>query len=100
MYCINLLFFYLRFFRCSEIKKKGGCTLSIQGVFEWFSGEAKWAIFITLIVLLIVTGFKRAWIAMIGVLAGLAVIAMFIVKPDLIITLAEWLTGLLKFGGG
>lgn len=73
--------------------------MSFQGVFEWLSGEAKWAIFIVLIILLCVTAFKRAWIAMIGVLVGVAFITMFIIKPDLIITLAEWLTGLLNFGG-
>ncbi|MFZ7947162.1 MULTISPECIES: hypothetical protein [Bacillaceae] len=73
--------------------------MSIESLFDWFAGEVKWALFIALLVLLIVTAFKRAWIAMVGVVIGLAFIGMFIVKPDLIITLAEWLTNLLNFGG-
>ncbi|MBM7716012.1 hypothetical protein JOC94_003023 [Bacillus thermophilus] len=73
--------------------------MSIENLFDWLAGEVKWALFIALLVLLIVTAFKRAWIAMVGVVIGLAFIGMFIVKPDLIITLAEWLTGLLNFGG-
>lgn len=69
--------------------------MSLQGVFEWLSGEVKWGLFIVLLIMLIVTAFKRAWIAMVGVIIGMAFIGMFIVKPQLIITIATWLTGLL-----
>ncbi|GLY12703.1 hypothetical protein [Pseudobacillus badius] len=72
--------------------------MSLSGLYTWFSQEVKWALFIILLILLIVTAFKRAWIAMVGVLVGMAFIGMFIVKPDLIITLAQWLTGKLGMG--
>ncbi|KRG16836.1 hypothetical protein ACA29_02845 [Lederbergia galactosidilytica] len=44
--------------------------MSIESLFDWFAGEVKWALFIALLVLLIVTAFKRAWIAMVGVVIG------------------------------
>lgn len=68
--------------------------MSIQGVYEWFTAEVQWALMIGLLVLLIVTAFKRAWIAMIGVLIGMAFIGMFIINPNLILDLAEWFTGM------
>ena len=72
--------------------------MSLEGLFTWFSAEIKWALFIVLLGLMIVTAFKRAWIAMIGILVGMAFIGIFIVNPETLITLSEWLSGLLGIG--
>lgn len=72
--------------------------MSIEGVYEWFAEQVKYALFLVLLVLLIVTAFKRAWIAMVGVIVGLTFIAIFIIDPDVIITLGTWLTEKLDFG--
>lgn len=72
--------------------------MSLSELFTWFSTEVKWAMFIVLLVLLIVTAFKRAWVAMVGVILGLAFIGIFIVNPDVILSLSDWLAGLLSIG--
>lgn len=72
--------------------------MSLSELFTWFSNEVKWAMFIVLLVLLIVTAFKRAWVAMVGVVLGLAFIGIFIAKPDIILNLSDWLAGLLSIG--
>ena len=69
--------------------------MSIQGLYTWLAGEAKWAIFIVLIVVLIVTAYKRAWLEAIGTLVGLSLMAVIIVKPDLILSVGSWLGGLI-----
>jgi uncharacterized membrane protein len=74
--------------------------MSLQGVFEWIKEQAQYGLFIALIVLILVTAAKRAWIAMIGSLLGLAFVGIFILNPDVINTLATWLGGKLDIGGG
>lgn len=81
------------------IVKKGVRIMSLSGLFEWFTAEIKYALFIAFFVLLLVTAFKRAWIALIGVVIGMAVIGIFIVDPEIIISISEWLTDKLNFGG-
>lgn len=66
--------------------------VSLQGVFEWLQQQAQYALFIVLLILIIVFGAKRAWIAMIGAIIGLAAIGIFILKPDIITDLATWLS--------
>ncbi len=70
--------------------------MSVSGLFNWFSTEIKYVLFIALFVLLIVTAFKRAWIAMVGVLIGLAFIGIFIVNPNAILSLSQWLASKLS----
>lgn len=74
--------------------------MDIQGLYTWFSGQVSWALYIVLLILLIVTAFKRAWIAMIGVIVGMAVIGMFVINPTIIESVASWLSGLINLGGG
>lgn len=74
--------------------------MSLAGLFDWFSNEIKIALFIVLFIVLIVTAFKRAWIAMIGSIVGLAFIGMFIVEPELLTNVSEWLTDKLAVGRG
>ncbi len=72
--------------------------MSLQGVFEWIKEQAQYGLFIALIVLILVCAVKRAWIAMIGSLVGLAFVGIFLLNPDIINTLAEWLGGKLSIG--
>lgn len=72
--------------------------MSLQGVFEWLQQQAQYGLFIALIILILVTAVKRAWIAMIGSLIGLAFVGIFLLNPDIINTLAEWLSSKLSIG--
>lgn len=72
--------------------------MSLQGIFEWVKEQAQYGLFIALIILVLVTAVKRAWIAMIGALIGLAFVGIFIISPDIIVNLAEWLGGKLNIG--
>ena len=72
--------------------------MSLEGLFTWFSQEIKWALFIVLFVALIVTAFKRAWIAMVGVVIGLAFIGIFIIQPDILINISEFIAEKLNLG--
>ncbi|RKJ38063.1 hypothetical protein D7X33_37350 [Butyricicoccus sp. 1XD8-22] len=66
--------------------------------FSWFQDQVKYALFLVLFIALIVTAFKRAWIAMIGVIIGLSFIAIFIVSPDMLVSLGEWISSKLRLG--
>jgi uncharacterized membrane protein len=72
--------------------------MSLQGLFEWIKEQAQYGLFIALIILILVCAVKRAWIAMIGSLIGLAFVGIFVLNPNLINTLAEWLSGKLNIG--
>lgn len=70
--------------------------LSLTGFQDWFFTQVKIFISIILVVLLFVTAYKRAWMAMFGVIIGIAILGMFIVNQDMITGLSEWLAGLLQ----
>ncbi|MEC1158702.1 TcpD family membrane protein [Cytobacillus horneckiae] len=72
--------------------------MGVQGLFEWLQQQAQYVLFIVLIVIILVTGAKRAWIAMIASIIGLAFIGIFILNPDIISSLAEWLNSKLNIG--
>jgi len=50
------------------------------------------------IILLIITAYKRAWIAMIAVIIGFAFIGIFVTNPEILLTLSEWLNDKLNIG--
>lgn len=72
--------------------------LSLNAFQDWFMNQVKIFITIVLIVLLFVTAYKRAWVAMIGVIIGLAVLGIFIVDPQAITNLSEWLAEKIGMG--
>lgn len=72
--------------------------LSLNAFQDWFMDQVKIFITIILIVLLFVTAYKRAWVAMIGVIIGLAVLGIFIVDPQAITNLSEWLAEKIGMG--
>jgi uncharacterized membrane protein len=65
--------------------------ISLQGVFQWIQTQAVYALFIVGIVAIIVLGAKRAWIAMIGTIIGIALIGIFVIDPEIITDMATWL---------
>ncbi|WP_137657571.1 hypothetical protein [Listeria newyorkensis] len=67
---------------------------SAQGIFDWLAGEIKWWFLIGFIIGLIMFCFKRAWIAAVIFLCGTIFIGMFVVNPEIMLTLAEWLSGI------
>lgn len=72
--------------------------MTLEALFEWFKEQVQYVLFFTLIVVLIVTGYRRAWLAMIGSLIGLAFIGIFIFNPDAIRPVSEWLGEKLNLG--
>ena len=74
--------------------------MSLSSLFEWGQEQVKYLLFIVAFVALIITAYKRAWITMIGVIIGLAVISIFIVNPDILVDIGSWLSDLLSLGEG
>ena len=62
---------------------------SVQGVFEWLAGEMKWWFLIGFLIGLGVFCFKRAWIGAAMFLVGTIFIGMFVVNPEIMLTLPE-----------
>lgn len=73
--------------------------MDLQNLFSWGQQQVTYILFIGLFIALIVTAFKRAWIAMIGVIIGLSVIAIFIINPRMIIDLGQWFSNIVSLGG-
>lgn len=52
--------------------------------FDWIQEQATYILYSAVIILGLILAFKRQWIAMVGTFAGLAIIGLFITKPDII----------------
>lgn len=74
--------------------------LTLEGFKVWFFDQVELALAIILVILLFVTAYKRAWMAMVGVVLGLAILGIFIVNDQAITSLASWLAEKLGMGGG
>lgn len=72
--------------------------MGLGSLADWFQEQAKYVLFIGLFIVLIVTAFKRAWIAMIGAFVGLAFISIFIMNPEVITDVGDWISRTLKIG--
>ena len=70
--------------------------IDLKDFYDWFSSQVKWVLFIVLLGLLIVAIVKRAWLYAVGVLIGLSLIGIFILNPEALLGLSEWLGGLLN----
>jgi len=77
---------------------KGGDFVGLEGLFSWIQEQVKYVLFIALFIALIVTAFQRAWIAMVGVIIGLAFVGIFIINPDVIVELGNWFSDKLRIG--
>lgn len=72
--------------------------MSLEGFYSWLSGEAKYAIYIIGIVLILWCLYKRAWLFALGAVIGLGGLSVFIINPELFVTVGTWFTGLLGIG--
>lgn len=72
--------------------------MGLQGVADWILAQVEILLLIVFVILLIVTAYKRAWIAMAAVIVGFAFIGIFVVNPNILLTLSEWLNGRLQLG--
>lgn len=72
--------------------------MGLGELFSWGQEQVKYVLFLALFVALIVTAYKRAWIAMIGVVVGLSFIAIFVVNPEMLMDLGSWISNKLSLG--
>ncbi|WP_394237476.1 hypothetical protein [Niallia oryzisoli] len=72
--------------------------MGLEEVFNWVKEQAGYVLMIVLIVVVLVTAAKRAWIAMLGAVIGIAFVGIFIVNPNVIVNLSEWFGEKLKLG--
>lgn len=72
--------------------------MGLAGIYEWVMEQARYILFIALVILILVTAVKRAWIAMAGALIGLAAVGIFIINPEILIGISEWATDKLNLG--
>lgn len=69
---------------------------SINDLFEWGSNQIDYVLYVVMFVMILFFAFKRAWIALISTIVGLAFLAIFVTEPVILIRLAEWLAGKLS----
>lgn len=72
--------------------------MGLEEVFNWIKEQAGYVLMIVLIIVILVTAAKRAWIALMGAIVGLAFVGIFIVNPTVIVDLAEWFGDKLRIG--
>lgn len=72
--------------------------MTLADLFDWFKEQVGYVLFFAMIVVLLVSAFRQAWIAMIGSLVGIAFIGVFVFDPDIIRNVSEWLAGKIKLG--
>lgn len=72
--------------------------MSLEGIFQWFSEQVQYILLFVLFIVLLAAAYKRAWLTMIGSLIGLAFIGIFVVNPEVLLSLSEWLGGQLDLG--
>lgn len=72
--------------------------MDLAGLFDWVKEQATYILFIILIIGVLVLAFKRAWIQMVGLIIGLAVVGIFIANPNVITDVADWLSSKISLG--
>lgn len=71
---------------------------TINKIVLWGSTQLEIILFMVLFITLLVTAFRRAWIAMITTVVVLSFFAIFVSKPMVLVDLAEWLASKLSIG--
>lgn len=66
--------------------------MGLEGLYDWFLEQGKILLFITLICLIIWAVVKRAWIAMVGIIIGAAFVGIFILNPEIITNISEFMS--------
>lgn len=72
--------------------------MDLTPLFEWFQGQAEIVIMAAVIVIGIVMAFRRQWIGLIASILVVSIIAIFVLMPETILGLAEWINGKLNIG--
>ncbi|MED4077603.1 hypothetical protein ACQKEY_22365 [Lysinibacillus fusiformis] len=67
--------------------------MGVSGLFTWVQEQAQYILFIAVIILSLVMAFKRQWIGLVGTLAGLAIIGLFVIQPEMIKTVGTTIGG-------
>ncbi|MBG9728010.1 hypothetical protein ABD87_00200 [Lysinibacillus sphaericus] len=67
--------------------------MGVSGLYTWVQEQAQYLLFIAVIILSLVMAFKRQWIGLVGTLAGLAIIGLFIISPEMIKTVGTTIGG-------
>ncbi|HEO2443904.1 hypothetical protein P5495_021905 [Bacillus velezensis] len=71
---------------------------TFQGFFEYLSGEIKWLFLIGFIIGLVIFCFKRSFIGAVIFLIGTIFIGMFVVQPEVMLTLPEKFAKMWRLG--
>ncbi|PFW72140.1 hypothetical protein COL23_25660 [Priestia aryabhattai] len=71
---------------------------SVEGIFLWLSGEIKWWFLIGFLIGTALFCIKRAWIGFSLFALGSCFIGMFVINPQIMLTLPEKLSKLLNLG--
>lgn len=72
---------------------------SFQGVYELLSGELKWWFLTGFLIGTAIFCVKRAWLGFAIFLIGTIFVGSFVVRPTVVLTLAEKFSDLLNIGG-
>lgn len=72
--------------------------LGLGGFGDWVQEQALIILFVAVIVLSLILGIKRQWIALVGSLAGFAIIAIFVAAPEMIQTIGQTMAGWIGLG--
>lgn len=72
--------------------------MSVKGFYDFLQGEMKYVLFIILFFLIAYTVYKRAWVALVGSILGLALVGIFIVDPEILLSLGGWMKDIFNIG--
>ena len=64
--------------------------MTIEPLYQWFLDQVQLVLLMVFIGLLIYFAYKRAWLGMVGVVVGIAVIGIFIWNPNMLENLSNW----------
>lgn len=73
-------------------------TKTLNKLVTWGEAQLTYVLFFVLIAVLLVSAFKRAWIALLISFLGIVFFAIFVSNPDMLITLATWLAEKINIG--
>jgi len=68
--------------------------VSLDGFYEFLKGEAQTLLFIIFLIWLFVALFRRAYLQAVLTVIALSILSVFVVKPDLLKGLGEWIAGM------
>lgn len=73
--------------------------MDLSTLFEWLKEQASYVLMIIGIIIILVTAAQRRWTAMIGAIIAIAFIGIFVLNPEIIKTMSNWLNDKVNLGG-